>query len=187
MIIYIILTIICLSLFIIIGKTNYQKENHNAIKFSSLYNLVKEDNLYTFSNAFDILNIINGRSGVILLGFPKNKYVNRYASILNDAAKELEIEKIYYYDFLSDRDNNNATYETIVKKLEMYVVVDDEGIQDLMAPTVLIVKNGEIIGYFDELNYIKGNISPEVYFNENTCSRIKQEFISALSMYLNEE
>ena len=188
MITYIILTIICVILFIVIGTTSFEKKEVNfASKFSNLYNLVSEDNIYIFSDATDILNVINGRSGVILFGFPKNKWVNMYASILNSACKEVGIDKIFYYDFLKDRDESNATYETIVKKLEMYAPINDEGIQDIMAPAVLLVKEGKVVGYFDDVAIIKGNITPDIYYNENNKALIYQKFKTALLEYSNME
>ena len=74
MIIYSIIFIICIALFIVIGKTDFQKDiDTEAKKFHALYNLVDDDNLYVFSDATDVLDILNGRSGVILMGFPMNK------------------------------------------------------------------------------------------------------------------
>ena len=188
MIIYNIIAVICLSLFVIISRTPFNDNGQSeALKFSNIYNSVSDDNIYVFSNATDVLNVINGRSGVILFGFPENKWTNMYASILNDVCKSLNIDKIYYYDFHKDRKESNATYETIVKKLEMYTPMNDEGIQDLMAPTVVIIKNGKVIRYFDDLNITKGNISPEIYFNQDTRLLIYQNFRNALIEYINKE
>ena len=184
MIVYLILTIICLVLFVYIGEMDFHKnEADEQIKFSNLYNEVSKNNLYVFSNATDVLNIINGRSGVILFGFPLNKFVNTYASILNTVATENGIDKIYYYDFLKDRDESNGTYETIVKKLQVYAPVNDEGVQDIMAPTILIVKNGKVIAYIDDASIMKGDITPDIYYNENEKARIYEILKTALNEY----
>ena len=85
MIIYIILYIICIGLFVVIGNMNYKDSSETeAKKFSNIYKNIAEDNLYVFASASDVLNIVNGRSGVILLGFPKNKWTSYYAEYLND-------------------------------------------------------------------------------------------------------
>ena len=56
MIIYIILYIVCIGLFIYIGKIDYSKNKVDEnVKFSSLYNLVPENNVYVFSNHNDII------------------------------------------------------------------------------------------------------------------------------------
>lgn len=185
MVIYTIILIVCIILFIVIGKTDFKKnEDTDAKKFSALYNLVEEDNLYVFSDANEVLNIINGKSGIILFGFPQNKWTNYYANILNTVAKDYKIDKIYYYDFLRDRDESNGTYETIVNKLKVYVTVDDEGTKDLHAPTVLIIKNGEIIGYFDDTSILKGTITPDIYYTENQKAITYEGFKTAIVEYM---
>lgn len=185
MIVQFLIFIICIVLFIVIGKTDFKKnEKTESEKFSSLYNLVEQDNLFHFSDATEILNIINGRSGIILMGFPLNKWTNYYADILDDVSKELGVDKIYYYDFLKDRDESNGTYETIVNKLSVYVTVDDEGTKDLHAPTLLVVKNGEVIGYFDDTSMLKGTVTPEVYYTDYQRGITYEGFKTAIIEYL---
>lgn len=184
MIIYTITFIICIGLFIFIGQVDFEKGETEAVKFSHLYNLVEEDNLFVFSNANDVLSIINGRSGIVLFGFPSNVWTNYTADILNDVAKEMNIDKIYYYDFLKDRDESNGTYETIVNRLSVYVPINDEGTKNLHAPTVLFVKNGEVIGYFDETSIIKGTVTPEVYYNDYQRGITYEGFKTAMIEYL---
>ena len=185
MIVYMLTFTICILLFIIIGQIDFQKDiDTDGKQFHSLYNLVENDNLYIFSDVTDISDVLNGRSGIILMGFPSNKWTNYYAEILNKAAKEVGVDKIYYYDFQKDREESNGTYETVVNKMAMYVPIDDEGLQDLQAPTVVIVKNGEIIGYFDETSIVKGNITPEIYYTENQKQLVYEGFKTALLEYI---
>ena len=185
MVIYIILFILLLSLFIVVGEIDFKKgKDTEANKFSTIYNLVDKDNLYVFSDATNVLNTLKGRSGVIFLAFPSNKWSNKYASILNEVGKDVGLDKIYYYDFKKDRDESNGTYETIVNELEMYVPVNDENEKNIQAPTVVIVKNGNIIAYFDDATSIKGPITPDEYYNENQVASLKSSFKVALEEYL---
>lgn len=185
MIVYIFLYILCIALFIIIGQIDFQKDiDTESEKFHYLYDMVESDNLYVFSDATDVLSIVDGKSGVVLMGFPTNKWMNYYASILNNVAKEVGIDKIYYYDFQKDREESNGTYETIVNKLKVYVPVDDRGIQDIQAPTVIVVKKGEVIGYFDDTSIMKGTVTPEVYYSENQKALTYEGFKTALLEYI---
>lgn len=185
MIIYNLIFIICLILCIIIGTKDYSKNKlSDNERFSNLYNKVGIDNVFKFSGALDVLNIINGRTGIILMGFPTNKWTNYYANIINDVAKELNIKEIYYYDFLDDRINNNGTYETIVNALDVYITVDDLGNKDLHAPTLVVVKNGSIIGYFDETAIIKGTVTPEYYYTDDVVNRTKEEIKTVFLEYM---
>lgn len=185
MLVYSVIFIICIFLFILIGKIDFRKDKEtDSVQFSTLYNLVEEDNLFYFSNANEILNILNGKSGVILFGFPLNEWTNYSADILDEVSKEVGVDKIYYYDFLKDREESNGTYETIVNKLKIYVTIDDEGRSDLHAPTVLVVKNGNILGYFDDTSSIKGPISPEKYYSDFQRSVTYSTYKSALIEYM---
>ena len=167
MVIYITLFIIFIGLFIYIGQIDFKKdEDSEAKKFSSLYNLVPDNNLYVFCDASDVLDILKGRSGIVLMAFPSNKWSNKYASLLNEVATSLGVDKICYYDFKSDRDESNGTYETVVNTLSVYAPVDDDGVQNIYAPTVIVVKHGDVIGYFDETSIIKGSVNPDLYYND---------------------
>lgn len=166
MVIYLFIFGICVILFIIIGKTDFKKfEDSDNLKFHDEYNMVSEENVYKYSNASDILSILNGRDGIILLGFPKNEWTSYYAEILNNVCKKLNINEVYYYNFLKDREDNNGTYEKIVEILDNYVLTDDLGNKDLNAPSILIVKRGRIINYYSDHIVIMGNIKPKDYFN----------------------
>jgi len=185
MIIYGILYIVCITLFIYIGQIDFKKNiDTEAKQFSDLYKMVSDDNLFVFSDATDINDIVSGRSGVVLMGFPSNKWMNYYAEILNNVAKQVGVDKIYYYDFQKDRDESNGTYETIVNKLKVYAPVDDEGIQNIEAPTVIVVKKGEVIGYFDDTSIIKGTVTPEIYYTEYQKSLTYEMFKTALLEYV---
>lgn len=185
MIIYSAIYLICIFLFIYIGRIDFKKDiDTDAKQFSDLYKMVENDNLFVFADATDVHDIVNGRSGVVLMGFPSNKWMNYYASILNDAAKDVGIDKIHYYDFQKDREESNGTYETIVNVLKVYAPVNDEGIQDIMAPTVIVVKKGEVIAYFDDTSILKGNVTPDVYYTDYQKSLIYENFKTALTEYI---
>ena len=57
-------------------------------------------------------------------------------------------------------------------------------LQDIQAPTVVIVKNGEVLAYFDDTSIIKGNITPEIYYTEYQKGIIYEGFKTALTNYL---
>ena len=187
MVAYIIIFIICICLFIYIGTIDFEKlEDSDAVKFSREYNMVSSDNIYKYATASDVLNIVQGRSGVILLGFSKNEWTNYYAYYLNMVAKEVGIKELWYYDFLRDPENSNGTYETILDHLSSYVLTNDLGVQNFTAPTILIIKNGIVLAYLDDTSIIKGNIKPEVYYTDNIITALKDQLKSLLLEYKGE-
>lgn len=187
MVAYIIIFIICICLFIYIGTIDFEKlEDSDAVKFSREYNMVSTDNVYKYATATDVLNIIQGRSGVVLMGFPDNEWTNYYAYYLNSVALEVGIDEISYYNFLRDRENSNGTYETILQHLSHYVLTNDLGVQNLEAPTIMVVKNGMILAYMDDNSVIKGNIKPDSYFKDANIESLKYDIRKVLLEYKGE-
>ena len=97
-----------------------------------------------------------------------------------DALKLLGLCNINLENFKEAQSN----YETIVKKLKMYVNVDDEGISNFYAPTVIVVKNGEVIAFFDDATIVKGNMTPEIYFTEYKKGELYEQFKLSITEYL---
>lgn len=167
-IISLIIFIILLGAFIIVGSKEYKITEENEHKvFSNEYNVVPDDNVFAYANSSKIYNILqNKEDAIIFLGFKQNEFSASYAKLLNEVAKKTGVNEILYYDFYNDRNNNNGTYESIVLKLESYLYKTDLGKMDLVAPSMIVIKNKNIIYYDDETAYIKGNITPRDYWTE---------------------
>ena len=85
MIIYILLMIIILILFIVIGKHDFNKNiSTEAEKFNQIFTNVPKENVFKFSNAQEVNNIINSKKskGIILFGFKANNWTSYYIIIL---------------------------------------------------------------------------------------------------------
>lgn len=93
---------------------------------------------------------------LFLWDYPENVWSGYYANILNEAAKDAGIKEILYYDFYEDRENHNATYQSIVLNLSNYLITLDDGTQEIYAPTLVIVKDGKVIAFDNENSFYKG-------------------------------
>ena len=166
-IIQIILFIIIIGAFIYIGSLDFSdKIDVDNEKFDHEYNNVNKDNVFKYTNALEVYNILKNGTGIIFMGFPDNEWSGYYANMLNEAAKQLEIKTILYYDFYEDRSNGNATYQSIVLKLNNYIQVLDDGVKNIYAPMLILVKDGKIIAVDNETSIIVGDIKPEDYWDE---------------------
>ena len=170
--------------FIYLGTKEYITQVTDNIRFSNDYKDISKNNVYKYVGEHEVLEILNGKSGILFLGFPSNIWSHYYADYLNEVAINNNIEAIYYYDFKRDRSMNNVTYNSIVQKLAEYMIADDTGNKDLFAPTILIIKNGKILYFEDEILYLKGDISPEDYFTEMKKREVKEQFDMAIKNYL---
>ncbi|MBE6154957.1 MAG: hypothetical protein E7163_05275 [Firmicutes bacterium] len=171
--------------FIYIGKQDFTKEIVDNEKFDSEYVNVNSDNVFKYVNAQDVYTKMKNGNIILFMGFPSNKWSGYYANILNQAAKESGINEILYYDFKTDRDNKNATYQSIVLKLSNYVSTLDDGTQDIFAPTLVIIKKGKIIAFDNETAINIGNIKPDDYWNEYRSGIKLNNFKTMFNEYLN--
>jgi len=167
-------------------KTALQTDN---VTFSQEYQEIDENNIYTYTNASKVLTTLRSGSGIIFFGFKKDIWAGYYANILNDAAMELGVDQIYYYDFYEDRNNQNATYESIVELLSEHIIVLDDGTKNLYSPSVVIVENGEIIAFNDDTAIMRGKDNPEDYWTDYQISIEKSKLANMINEYLanNEE
>ena len=96
-----------------------QEENSDALKFKQEYESLNEvrngekeytsitipdDNPMIYSSYEDIEKIITNGTGVIYFGFPKCPWCRNAVPVLIDAAKEVGLDKIYYFNALEIRD-----------------------------------------------------------------------------------
>lgn len=125
---------------------------------------IDKENPIVYADAEKVIDLIKNDTAVIYFGFPECPWCRNAIPVLLDATKELGIDKIYYYNALSIRDkksldeNGNIVvedegtkeYEELVELLYDYLPIydglNDNTIKRLYFPTVLFVKDGEVIG-----------------------------------------
>ena len=187
MIVSIILFCLFMWGFIYFGSRDYTvNEVSDSEKFVSEHKEVVGDNIFTYINGSDAYTYIGGSDVLILFGIRNSDWVGYYANILNEVAKEIGIEQIYYYDITDDRKDANATYESIVYFLKDYITYLDDGKMNLYGPTLLIKKDGIITYFDDETALIKGSISAEDYWNNYQINLKKNTLKVALEDYVGE-
>ena len=178
---FLIIILLGVLLFIGIKKGEEQEKETDAIKFSKEYTEVGEDNLYVYRSYEEIVKILENGTGVVLLGFPECPWCRRYAVYLNEVAKDLDYDKIYYYNILEDRQNNTEEYKKIVSLISEHLQYDDEGNKRIYVPSVIAVNKGEIVGFDDETAWdTKGFETPEEYWNEVAVTSLKDKLSTML-------
>ena len=141
------------------------KKETDGEKFALEYQEVTEDNVFVYRSLDEIIKILENGTGIVYLGFPECKWCQKYVKYLNEVSKETNFEKIYYYDILEDRKNNTEEYKKVVSILNDYLQYDEEGNKRVYVPTVVAVKNGEILGFDDETAWdTKGFSEPSDYW-----------------------
>lgn len=175
------LILIIVASIIIFEKFNHEEKTlTDAKKFAKEYKILDEENIFKYSNSNEIIKILESKTGIIFLGYPECEWCQAYASILNEAAKEENINQIYYFNIKEDRNKNTKNYEKIISLLKDYLLYDDEEKIRLYVPDVTIVKNGNIIGHNNEGALItKQDGTPNEYWTQERKENLK----STLKLY----
>ncbi len=161
--------IICGILFL-----NKDTKLTDAEKFSKEYTTVDENNVFVYRDIEEIINIMEHGTGIVYLGFPECPWCQTYVKYLNEVAKEVGIEKIYYFNILEDRQNNTDEYKRIIELLKENLQFDDEGKERIFVPNVSFHINGSVIGNDYETSKDTHDFdNPEDYWNEDEVKDLK--------------
>lgn len=168
--------------FLLVGCT---QEETDAQKFAKEYTELNEDNYFVYRDSEQIIKILEHGTGVIYLGFPECPWCQAYVPTLNEVADIEGLEKIYYYNILEDRKNNTKTYKKIVEILNKYLQYDDEGNKRIYVPAVVVISEGEVVGFDDETAYdTKGFSKPEDYWTKEEISELKIKLTDMINRVL---
>ena len=156
---------------------SYKKEEiiSDNINFKKEYSEVSSDNVFVYKNIDEIIKIMENGTGVVYLGFPECPWCQEYVKYLDEVAKEVGIEKIYYFNILEDRKDNTDEYQKIVSILEDYLQYDDEGNKRVYVPNVSFHIKGEVIGVDYETSLDTHDLTdPKEYWTEDEVSDLKE-------------
>lgn len=144
-----ILAIIALAivLFLIGGYSILNgKPSLDAQKFSEEYKEVSKDNVFVYKNVDEIIKIMEHGTGVVYLGYPECPWCQSYVKYLNEVAKDVGIEKIYYCNTKEVKEQNMDKYHQLIKLLDGHLQYNNEGEQWIYVPNVSFHIEGNIIG-----------------------------------------
>lgn len=169
--------------FIFLGTRDYQiREEPDNILIAKEFKTLTEANHFKYITGTDIVKDWNKKDMIVLMGFKENIWTEKYMVILNDVATELNIGTIYYYDFKENRQKNNKEYEIIAKHLKGYNRITDSGREEIYAPSLLVLKQGEIIGFDDELAFMK-ETDVDAYWSDYKINLKKNELKELLKKF----
>lgn len=175
--------IVVLGLGVFFGVKAY-KEAHmtDAEKFAKEYTDVSEDNVFVYRDIDEIIQIMEEGTGVVFLGFPECDWCQAYVKYLDEVAKEMEIEEVYYYNIKEDREENTKEYQKVVELLEERLQNDDEGNKRVYVPNVSFHADGKLVGNNCETSLdTKGLDDPEEYWTKEEVEELK----ASLTKYMN--
>ena len=161
------------------NEENVETTPTDAEKFAEEYPSMPDDNVFTYATVDEIIDVLDGGSGIVYLGFPECQWCEAYVPYLNEVAEYVGISEILYYNIREDRSNNSENYRKIVELLDGYLTDDEEGNPRIYVPAVIFVNNGTIVGFDDETSLDTGGFTnPDDYWTEEEVNDLKSRLTS---------
>ena len=176
-------------------------ETHFKLEYESLNGKndyidvnIPSDNNIVYADYEQIFDILDG-TGVIYFGYPECPWCRNAVPVLIEAAKEAEVDQIYYLNNNEDRDtktlkdgkvvtekegtdNYNTLLEKLGDKASTYEGLEDNSIKRLYFPTLVVVKNGEITDYIE--GTVDSQKDPQKPLNEKQKKELKDKYTKAM-------
>ncbi len=174
-------------------------EEYNGVKNSSNNKEypkvdISENNPIKYSNASEIIKVLEEGTGVIYFGYPKCPWCRNAVPVLLNAAENAGIDTIYYMNLYDERDSyvldddnkpvldkkGTEDYQKLLKALDKelddYVLETDKGKEvkvgekRIYVPAVFFVREGEIVG--THMDTVKSQTNPYKVLDEEQTEEL---------------
>lgn len=155
------------------------KKNTILRDYPSLRNTINIVEYVEIDEVLKTLSLNDNQKRIIVFGFKSCDWCQTAIIHINDVAREKGYGKIMYLDIKDMRDNLSSNEHE--KYLELYQTIKEEigNPPKIYAPTVIVVKNGKIIGSHEgtlsEHQKIDGNL-PQL--NNDQIDKLKEIYRS---------
>lgn len=176
----VILVILIISSYFIFFKKD--KDITDAEKFAKEYTKLSNDNVFTYKSLKEVNKILEKGTGVVYLGFPECPWCQEYVKYVNEVAKKVGLDKVYYFNIREDRTNNTEDYQTTIKLLRDYLPTDEEGNPRVYVPLIAVIQNGKVvITDYETAEDTKGYDTPEEYWANEDLDALKTRLEKAFN------
>lgn len=179
-------------------KIEYEKYNDEKDSSGKKYISVniKDDNNIEYLTGKETVEFMKKETGIIYFGFPQCSWCRSAIEVLIDAAEEMGIDKIYYYNGYGDRDEKyidtdgevitvhkgSDEYYQILKllgdKAQVYEGLNDESLKRLYFPTVLFIKDGKVVDM--HVSTVESNKKENKKLSEKEYKKLKKIYIKGI-------
>jgi len=136
------------------GKKNANDEEYPKVK-------IDKDNIVQYVDYDKIFSILDKGTGVFYFGNPESISDRRILPNLLESSDEVGLDVIYYKDISKDKEKNTKDYQKLLKYFDLLSVdcleieIDCIGIENNYIPTIVFVKEGNIIFTYDSNSFIE--------------------------------
>ena len=140
-------------------KAEYEALNNENVNIN-----ISKNNPIKYVTLDEVFDIIQNKTGVIYFGFPGCPWCRNMIPVLFEAAKNNNIDTIYYFNPRNVKKSDNDEYNKLKKILNEYLSEDENGQKVLYVPDVYFIKDGKIVGH--HLGTVDSQADPTISLTE---------------------
>lgn len=158
---------------------------------------IKEDNNIIYSNAEEIIKLLESGTGIIYFGFPECPWCRNAIPVLINTASEYSIKQIYYFNaydirdtkhldesgnIVTDKEGTTEYYrilELLSDKVSVYNGLNDDSIKRLYFPTVVFVKDGKVVNL--HVSTVDSQEDPSIALTDNQKSELEKIYTEGIN------
>lgn len=180
--IYVLLIILMLCAFVYLSE-KYKDNNKEELMTINDYYSEIDNASFEVVNGTKLINIIRNDKSIIFIGSKTSTWSTYYIKRLNKIINDMSIDKIYYYDINNDKVLLNSNYYEILQLLDGYLLSTDNSTNNLFAPSLYIIENGNVLYYNVETSVMKNTLNPGDYWTDENIKSFTKEIEDAINKY----
>lgn len=180
-IIYVLLFILMIIAFILLSQ-KYTKKEETSETINTYYSKITSKK-FEVIKASQVKKLLKEGKNIIIIGNSESENSKKYIALIQETIESVILDKIYYYDLKNDKQQQNSNYYDIRDSLNGYLVKTDSGDNNLLAPSLYIVDNGQVKYYNIEGVATKSSDKVEEYWTYEKEQKFKDEIYTAIEQY----
>lgn len=150
-------------------KAEYEALNNENVNIN-----ISKNNPIKYVTLDEVFDIIQNKTGVIYFGFPGCPWCRNMIPVLFEAAKNNNIDTIYYFNPRNVKKSDNDEYNKLKEILNEYLSEDENGQKVLYVPDVYFIKDGKIVG--QHLGTVDSQEDPTISLTEEEKNELLDIF-----------
>jgi len=150
-------------------KAEYEALNNENVNIN-----ISKNNPIKYVTLDEVFDIIQNKTGVIYFGFPGCPWCRNMIPVLFEAAKNNNIDTIYYFNPRNVKKSDNDEYNKLKEILNEYLSEDENGQKVLYVPDVYFIKDGKIVGH--HLGTVDSQADPTISLTEEEKNELLDIF-----------
>ena len=181
-IIYIILFLLMAVAFVYLSE-KYSSNSERKVYTINDYYAENNNKYYEVVTGNKMISLLRNGHNIIFIGSSSSIYSQKYIEEIDKIFNSLKIDKVYYYDLNNDKYQQNSNYYEIKELLDGYLTSTDDSDNNLLAPSLYIINNGQVEYYNTETSTMKNTSSIESYWTEEQELIFQGEVTNAINKY----